>query len=62
MAGATSSKTDTAIRLPDKGRVKKVDQSPWLMVSAWRMDCSPSGARIKPTIRGAAGKSKRRMM
>jgi hypothetical protein len=32
--GTISSNTDTAIRLPDKGRVKKVDHSPWLMVSA----------------------------
>ena len=50
-----------AIRLADKGRVTKVDHSPMLMVRAWRMDCSAMGARIRPTISGAAGKSKRRM-
>jgi hypothetical protein len=60
-AGATTNKTDTAIKLPDKGRVKKVDHSPWLMVKAWRIDCSAMGARIRPTMRGAAGKSKRRI-
>jgi hypothetical protein len=37
--GATSSRTEMAIKLPDKGRVKKADHSPWLMVSAWRIDC-----------------------
>ena len=50
-----------ASRLPDSGRVRKVSHCPWLMVRAWRMDCSAIGARIRPTISGAAGKSKRFM-
>ena len=59
--GAINSNAATAKMAPDKGRVTKVLQSPMLMVSACRMDCSAMGAKIKPTIKGAAGKSKRRM-
>ena len=43
------------------GRVRKTVQSPWLMVSAWRIACSAMGPRIMPITTGAVGKSKRRM-
>ena len=60
-AASSNSNAATAKIAPDKGRVTKVLQSPMLMVSACRMDCSAMGAKIKPTIKGAAGKSKRRI-
>ena len=60
-AGASNKAAAMPSKVAESGRVTKVVQSPMLMVRAWRMDCSAMGARMSPTIKGAAGKSKRRM-
>jgi hypothetical protein len=59
--GTSKRAIEIAIKVPEIGLVKNVLHWPWLIVSACLIDCSAIGPKIKPIIKGAAGKSNRRI-